>query len=157
MKVRELMTRNVWSCEADDDLATVGKIMSRVGCGAMPVRGENDRLVGFLTDRDVCVYLAEGNRRPSEVHALDVMHRQVWTCGPGDDVTSALEQMRRHQVRRLPVVEAGGRLEGILSLDDIAAAAHGVIADRFDGPIYADVARTLQAVSHALRRDEQSA
>ena len=103
------------------------------------------------------VHLAERNLRPSEVQAMDVMHRQVWSCAPGDDLSSALALMREQRVRRLPVLDGSGRLEGILSLDDVAAAAQGVIAGRYDGPIYADVARTLQAVSHVQRHDERRA
>ncbi len=69
-----------------------------------------------------------------------------WVCEPGDDLSSALATMRTHAVRRLPVVDAFDRLEGLLSLDEVVLSSHLLAGDRMGAPVHAEVIETLQAI-----------
>lgn len=146
MKVVEIMTREVRNCSPEDDLAKVGRTMGEVGCGVLPVATARGQVIGVLTDRDICLALADLDRPASQVLVREVMHGGAYACRPGDDVETALFEMARHKVRRLPVLGAEGRLEGILSLDDIAVHARPVAGEGFDGPFFVDVARTLRSI-----------
>jgi CBS domain-containing protein len=149
MKVRDLMTRDVRTCQADDDLAVAGRTMAHAGCGALPVRGPGGEVVGFLTDRDLCAYVCEKDRRPSEMKVAEVMHREVWACAPDHDVEEALAIMRRHHVRRLPVLDDANRIVGLVSIDDVVMLSRPVVSAH-DGPADTEVARTLRSASHVM-------
>ncbi len=150
MRIRDLMAREVVTCQATDDLGTAGKRMIRAGCGSLPVCGDGGKLVGFLTDRDISSYLCSTDRRPSEARAAAAMREEIWSCGPEDRPAEAMVIMRSHHVRRLPVLDDDGRLIGIVSLDDIAMQARPAVIGTYDGPLDTDVAATLRAVGHAL-------
>lgn len=147
MKVRDIMQREVRLCSPDNDLTVAGKIMAEVGCGVLPILGEGDRVVGMLTDRDICLAVAGGDRKPSEVKVRDVMSRDVYACHPDESIRRALKTMREHRVRRLPVVDDHGELRGLLSLDDVVLEARAIATEGFDGPFYADIATTLRAIN----------
>jgi CBS domain-containing protein len=151
MRVRDVMTRDVRTCGVQEDLASIGRTMIEADCGVLPVVGTSGELAGVLTDRDVCAFLCEWDRKPSTVQAAQVMRREVWACRPEQGVDQALDIMQRHRVRRLPVLDEDDRLVGILSLDDIALRSRPVVTS-YDGPADADVAETLRAVSHAVPR-----
>lgn len=122
MKVREVMTANPETCSAFDFLTTAGVRMWDRDCGILPVV-EEGRVVGVITDRDVCMSLTLGSGAAANVTVASVMKPQdLVTCGPDDDVLDALGLMDRCQVRRLVVVREG-RLEGILSMDDLILSA----------------------------------
>jgi CBS domain-containing protein len=128
MKVKELMTANVKHCGLETNLAAAAKIMWEGDCGAVPVTDERGRVVGVITDRDICIAAATRPRTEGEIPVKDVISRTLYTCAPGDDVRAALETMKIRKVRRLPVVEQG-RLAGILSIHDIAVEARSKSAD----------------------------
>jgi len=120
MKVRDIMTRDVEACAGTTDLATAAMIMWRNDCGVVPVVIEPHRkVIGLLTDRDICIACATRNRRPEEITAEEVMTGQVHACTEPEDVKSALRTMADKKVRRLPVVTNHGTLVGMLSLNDI--------------------------------------
>jgi CBS domain-containing protein len=146
MKVADLMQREVRAVTAGANLAAAGRLMAEAGCGALPVLAEGERVVGVITDRDVCLALAATDRRPSEVEVREAMSREVFTCRGGADLRDGLRQMRGHRVRRLPVVDEAGRLAGILCLDDIVLQARPVATPDSTGPLYGEVAETLRAV-----------
>lgn len=123
MKVKELMTPDVKYCTLDTNLAAAAKIMWEGDCGAVPVTDESGRVVGMITDRDICIAGATRSRTEGEIPVQDVISKAVYTCTPGDDVRAALDTMRTRKVRRLPVVAPDGRLAGILSIRDIASQA----------------------------------
>ncbi len=123
MKVRDLMTSDVKTCGTDTNLATAAKIMWEGDCGAVPVTDERGRVVGIITDRDICIAGATRSRTEGEIPVHDVISKNVFTCSPGDEVRSALETMKNRKVRRLPVVGHDGQLAGILSIHDIAIQA----------------------------------
>lgn len=119
MLVEDLMTREVEACRPGQSLAEAAGRMWRRDCGAVPVVDEGGALVGIITDRDICMALASRRAYASEVTIGEVMSRDLVTCTPEDDAEEALEAMRRRQVRRLPVVDAHGRLAGIISVADV--------------------------------------
>jgi CBS domain-containing protein len=129
MKVKELMTTDAKHCSMETNLAAVAKIMWEGDCGAVPVTDERGRVVGVITDRDICIAAATRPRTEGEIPVKDVISKALYTCAPGDDVRAALETMKARKVRRLPVVEQGGRLAGIVSIHDIAVQSRSKSAD----------------------------
>lgn len=121
MKVRDVMRSEPRSCSPGMDLARAGRTMDEVGCGILPVIGEDDRVVGVITDRDICLAVADRDRKPSEIEIRQVISGEVYSCGVDQELSEALEVMRRRRVRRLPVLDTHERLVGVLSLDDVFA------------------------------------
>jgi CBS domain-containing protein len=119
MLVESLMTRDPESCRPEASLADAAAIMWRRDCGVVPVTGGKGDVVGVITDRDICMALGLGGRLAADVSVGEVMSRDVQTCTPVDDVREALELMQARQLRRLPVVNSGGKLVGILSMNDV--------------------------------------
>jgi CBS domain-containing protein len=123
MTVKDLAAFDVKSCSPDTDLATAAKIMRDDDCGIVPVINEERKVVGMLTDRDICIAAATRAVKPSELQVRDVMSRDVAACGIGDDVHTALNIMKERRVRRLPVLDGEERLAGILSMNDLVMRA----------------------------------
>jgi predicted transcriptional regulator len=111
------------------------------------VVGERGKVVGVITDRDICLALARSDQRPSEVTVETVMTSPVHTCHSDDELRRALVTMREERVRRLPVIGTTGELEGLLSLDDVVLRARALETEDFNGPFYVDVALTLKAIN----------
>ena len=128
MMVSDLMTREVEACRPGQSLAEAAGLMWRRDCGAVPVVDEGGAVVGIITDRDICMALASRRAYAFEVAVGEVMSRDVVTCTPEDDAEEALEVMRRRQVRRLPVVDAHGRLLGMITETDVLHAFAEVLA-----------------------------
>jgi CBS domain-containing protein len=126
MIVRDLMNTSPKTCTPTTNLAAATELLWSAGCGALPVVDFTGKMIGIITDRDICVALGTRNQRPSELVAEHVMTRDVATCSGSDEIHTALKVMRAGKVRRLPVVSAAGSLEGILCLSDlIQCARHG--------------------------------
>jgi CBS domain-containing protein len=123
MKVQDVMTRNVRSCRLDSNLAEAVKDMWEADCGVLPVVGHDNRVVGVITDRDICIAVATKGRTADRIAVREVVRDHVHTCLSTETTTAALKTMQAHKVRRLPVVDVEGHLEGILSLNDIATHA----------------------------------
>ena len=119
MKIREFMTKDVKSCTEATDLATVAKIMWDADCGIVPVVDDNGRVVGVITDRDICIAAATRSLDPASIGVSEAMSRNVATCLEDADSRSALEALKERRVRRLPVVNRQNRLVGILSMNDL--------------------------------------
>jgi CBS domain-containing protein len=128
MKVKEVMTTDVKRCTPETNLAAAARIMWESDCGAVPVTGERDDVIGIITDRDICIAAATRPRTEGEIPVKEVISKKVYTCAPGDDVRAALETMKARKVRRLPVVEHG-RLVGIVSIHDIAVKSRSRSAE----------------------------
>ena len=142
MKVQDVMVKNVRFCYPDSNLATVAKIFWEQGCGALPVV-ENGRTIGMITDRDVSIALGTRNAKAGDTYVRDVALPKVFFCLPEDDIHTALRTMQAQQVRRLPVVNSEGVLEGILTLDDIVLFASEKPADELT---YTDVVETMRSI-----------
>lgn len=119
MKVREVMTKAPAYCSADASLGAAAEIMWNHNCGFLPVVSPQQNVVGVITDRDMCMAMATRNRLPAQVTVQEVSSVVVHSCLPDDDVRAAVEKMADKEVRRLPVIDADGTLEGVLSLDDV--------------------------------------
>jgi CBS domain-containing protein len=150
MKVRYIMTADVESCTLTTSVPQVAKLMWSAACGAIPVVDNKGVVVGIITDRDISMVLVSSNRKPSNIPAWEAMTSAVHACAPDDDVTTALETMRRFKVRRLPVLTEDGHLRGILSIDDIVMRALSP-----DAPTSTEILQTLRDIfEYRSRRPE---
>jgi CBS domain-containing protein len=120
MKVSETMTRDVRVASPNDSIQQAARMMAEIDAGVLPV-GENDRLVGMITDRDIAIRgVAEGKGPDAKVR--DVMTADVRYCFDDQDLEEVTRNMADIQVRRLPVLNRDKRLVGIVSLGDIATS-----------------------------------
>lgn len=119
MKVKDIMTAQPLTCTPETNLAAAGALMLQGDCGVLPVVDAHGQLAGIVTDRDMCVALATRDKRASHVTVGEVARTSVITCGPEDDVHAALQTMKQHHVRRLPVEGFEHSVIGMLSMDDI--------------------------------------
>jgi CBS domain-containing protein len=125
MKVKEAMHKGVDWVAPDTPLADLAKLMRQHDIGAIPI-GENDRLVGMVTDRDiVCKGVAEDGFDARRATARDVMTPGIHCCSEDDDLAKAIRHMEALKIRRLPVINKSKRMVGILSLGDIGHSAPG--------------------------------
>ena len=141
MQAADLIQREILTCSDRDSLEHVAGMMWKFDIGCLPVANQDGRLVGIVTDRDVAMaaYLQGAPLRSITVSS--VMSKEVVTCREGDDVREVERSMRQRQVRRVPVVDDAGKLLGMITINDIARAAH-------EGKLpSADVASTLSSIS----------
>jgi CBS domain-containing protein len=125
MKVKDVMHKGVDWVSPDTPVTELAKLMREHDIGAIPI-GENDRLIGMVTDRDiVCKGLAEDSFDASKATAHDVMTPGIHCCRDDDDLAKAVRHMEQLQVRRLPVINKSKRMVGILSLGDLSRSASG--------------------------------
>jgi CBS domain-containing protein len=123
MKVQNVMTYNVQTCRPETNLSAAAMQMWRGDFGVMPVV-VSGKVVGMITDRDICMAAATKHRDPAKIRVGEVITDKVYSCSPDTDIREALMIMQQKQVRRLPIVSAeDGSLCGILSLNDIALKA----------------------------------
>ena len=137
MKVKDVMTTDVKSCRPETNAAEAVKMMWDHDCGVLPIVNSVGKVVGMITDRDLSVAIATRGRAPERIAVKDVVSGKAYTCQAEDDVPAALGVMKAQQVRRLPVVDAQGRLQGILSMNDVVvhsgAASPNQIVDTLAG------------------------
>jgi len=146
MHVQDVMTKTVVSCRPDSNLAEATAIMWNNDCGLLPVVGDTGKLMGVVTDRDICIAVGTRNRLACEITVGELMYRPALTCKVDDDIHVALDTMCREQIRRLPIVNNEGSLVGILSMDDVTLQARHQ-DDTYHPPIsYEDVVNTLRAI-----------
>jgi len=127
MQVGEAMHRGVEWMAPTASLIDVAKTMREQDIGAVPI-GENDRLIGMVTDRDIVVRgLAEG-KDLSNMTARDVMTEGVVYCYANEDLGDALRIMEDKKIRRLPVLDENKRMVGMLSMGDVSSAASQELA-----------------------------
>ena len=147
MKIQDLMTQSVQTCERETNLAEVAKMMWDHDCGSIPVTTGDRKVIGIITDRDVCIAVATKHRKAEDIVAGEILQdkktKAVYTCSPGDDAAEALETMVKYRVRRLPVVDRSGCLVGIVSIDDLIISAHEA---KGKSPSYVEVIRTYQSI-----------
>ena len=118
MKVKDVMTKNVGFCNPQDELGKAVEVMRQKNCGAVPVIGEKDSLVGMITDRDIC-FGFDVNAEAAQSKVEELMTTKVIYCDADDKIEDALKKMRKNQLKRLPVTGKNGKLVGILSITDI--------------------------------------
>jgi CBS domain-containing protein len=118
MRVSEAMSRDVRVATPGQSIRDVARTMAEIDAGAMPV-GENDRLVGMITDRDIAIRAVAQGKGP-DTPVREVMSKEVKYCFEDEDLEHVAKNMGDIQVRRLPVVSRDKRLVGIVSLGDVA-------------------------------------
>jgi CBS domain-containing protein len=125
MRVKDVMHKGVDWVSPDTPVTELAKLMRDHDVGAIPI-GENDRLVGMVTDRDiVCKGLAHDSFDARQATAREVMTATIHCCREDDDLAKAVRHMEELKVRRLPVINKSKRMVGILSLGDVSHSAPG--------------------------------
>jgi CBS domain-containing protein len=120
-KAREIMTRDARCVRSSETVLDAARRMAELGVGALPICGEDDRLKGMLTDRDIVVKVLAGGKDPRATRAGELAQGEAVTIGADDDAEEIFRTMARHQVRRLPVID-GHDLVGIVAQADVARA-----------------------------------
>ena len=119
---RDVMTEGAQCVSENDTVATAAQQMASLDVGALPICGEDDRLKGMITDRDIVIKVVAKGQDPQEVTVATVVEGgELVTIGADDPLEEARRTMEKHQVRRLPVID-GHRLVGIISQGDLAKA-----------------------------------
>src|SRR5437667_8900917 len=106
MKIRNLMTADVETCGAEDNLADAAMLMWRRDCGVAPVVGDDRRPVGVVTDRDICMATTLQNKPPTAIRVHEIMSSEISFVKPEDDIDHALKVMSSKQIRRLLVLDS---------------------------------------------------
>ncbi|MGC2410984.1 MAG: CBS domain-containing protein [Methyloceanibacter sp.] len=121
MKVKDIMHKGVECVSPDAAVDVIAKRMKELDIGAIPIT-ENGQLVGMVTDRDITIRCVADNADMSKVKAKDVMTRGVVYCRDNEDVEDAVRIMEGKQIRRLPVLDEGMQMVGMVSLGDVSQA-----------------------------------
>ena len=125
MLVKEIMNKDVATCTPPEDLASASRVMQEYNCGFVPVVDNQGKVAGVVTDRDICLAVGSNKiRAVGTIPLTETMSHPVYTCNPNENIKVALAIMAKHRVRRLPVVDENGHLEGILSVDDVVRMPH---------------------------------
>lgn len=146
MKVKEIMTPDAKACAETANLARAAELMSHNNCGILPVVTAGGKVVGLITDRDICVAAAKNNKSLASIRVDEVLSGDVHACRPEDDIQAALRTMRENKVRRLPVIDAEGMLKGILSMDDVILGAQETTDGKAAELSYTDAVKTYKAI-----------
>ncbi|GAB3734164.1 CBS domain-containing protein [Amycolatopsis oliviviridis] len=118
---REIMTPGATCVRESDTVHDAAQMLARGQIGALPICGEDNRLKGMLTDRDIVVKVIAEGKDPRAVHAGEVAQGEAVTIGADDDAEEIMRTMTAHQVRRLPVID-GHDLVGVVAQADVARA-----------------------------------
>jgi CBS domain-containing protein len=147
MKVRNVMKKDVKFCPPEATVAEVARVMAINDCGVVPIVDAQNRVVGMITDRDICLEVATKDRLPSRVPVRQIMKRKVYGCGPDEDIHAALNLMQNRKVRRLPVLDDDGKLCGILSFDDVVLRAERTLGTEAPELSETETVETLKAIT----------
>jgi len=120
MVIADLMSRNVATCKADEYLDAAARLMWDLDIGCVPIVDDDKRVIGMITDRDVCMATYTQAKAPQHVLVREAMAREIYSCLPDDNLAEVEDIMRKRRVRRIPVVDLDGRLVGLISLNDLA-------------------------------------
>ncbi|KXF78453.1 inosine-5-monophosphate dehydrogenase [Paramesorhizobium deserti] len=132
MQVQEIMTHGADVIDPNTTIRDAARRMRADNVGALPV-GENDRLVGMVTDRDIAMRAVAEDRPAGNTSVREVMSEHVYYCFEDQDVDEVAEYMAEHQVRRLPILNRNKRLVGIVSLADFARSGMDAVKAALSG------------------------
>lgn len=154
MKVENLMTRTVYSCREGDSLEQAARIMWESDLGCLVVIDEAERPIGMITDRDalMAVYTQGVSLRDTQVSSA--MSREVRKCSPETALKEVEQVMQRAQIRRMPVVNASGKLVGIITLGDVARSSQSAPMHLAEMP---GLAKTLACITQPRQRQTAAA
>ncbi len=156
MHVLELMTAAAKSCGPDDTVQLAAQIMWDNDCGVVPVVDDDGRVIGMVTDRDICMAACMHGKPLWQIPVSNAMARHVYAVREHDRVEIAEALMRRVRVRRVPVLDANGRLTGILSMNDLARHGHRSVGRPNNGLNGNSIMHTLSAIGES-RLDRNAA
>ena len=151
MKVKELMTKDVLCCSPNESLNRAAQLMWEGDCGVVPVVASDGKLVGVITDRDVCMAAYTKGRPLAALWVEEAMSKKVSKCSPDASLEVALSTMKDARVRRLPVVDDAGRLAGILSMNDVAREARKQSKLPLGQALCADLAQTMGVICESRK------
>ncbi len=119
MKVKEMMIGTPYYCQLDTNLGAATELMWVGNCGFLPVKGASGKVVGVITDRDICIAFGTRHCLPGDLTVREVMSNRLFACSPDCSVHAVLRIMEDGGVRRLPVIADDGSLVGVISMDDL--------------------------------------
>lgn len=158
MKVQDVMVKSVEVCAPEESLNRAAQLMWEHDCGCVPVVDSSRRIIGIVTDRDVCMACYTRGLPPAAIGVESIMTKQIQTCEADDPIEVAEEIMRSYRIRRVPVVDSESRIIGIVSLNDLALTAEHErrvsprrVADKLH------VAETLAAVCEHRSQEQLAA
>jgi CBS domain-containing protein len=153
MNVGQVMTKSPGICTIDDSLERAAQVMWDLDCGCVPVVDSTGRAVAMVTDRDVCMAAYTQGRRLDDVSVDTAMSRPARTCTAATTLEEAEDLMMAHAVRRLVVVDADGRVAGVVSIDDVARC--GAAWDRWADIDLERAAMTLGEISRRMTATDE--
>ncbi len=151
MRIKDVMTTgSLKYCTPETNLHNAAESMREANCGVLPVVDKNKKVLGIVTDRDICLSLARNSPQALEKRTIgEIMTHDVKTVRSNEDVSEAFRKMREKKVSRLPVVDEKGSLQGIVSLNKLLNAT--IVKGRDElGTIYdsgENLLKTLHAIS----------
>jgi CBS domain-containing protein len=154
MEIQDIMSTPPITCRVNDHLDTAARLMWEHDCGSVPVTDDQGRLVGMITDRDICMATLTRGSAPVTIRVADTMAKQVFSisCRRGELVEVAERAMREQQVRRIPIVDDENRPIGVLSISDIAR----YVLSRDMVEAHRELTRTLAAISQPRSRGRRT-
>lgn len=148
MHIKDIMSRNVQTCRSYESLNTAAHKMWEADIGAVPIVDDKDRVVGMVTDRDICMAAYLRGRPLAEIPLVEVMSHELLSCGPDDTLDHAEALMRSRQIRRLPVLDAARHVIGMISLNDIIRAVSRTHHGR------RELIETMAAICHPRQQSD---
>lgn len=125
MNVGEMMTRDVQTCSPSEPLNRAAQLMWDHDCGCLPVVDGEGRTIGMITDRDICMAAYTQGQPLANMSVASAASHNAITVAENARIDDAEALMQKHQIRRIPVVDGGGKPVGIVSMNDLARRANG--------------------------------
>ena len=148
MRIKELMSHPAVTCPASATLDQAARLMWEYDCGVIPVVNDDGRLAGVVTDRDICMAAYTQGKALSAIPVTTAMSKQVIASHANDEIESAEALMRDNQIHRVPVLDGDARVEGVISMNDLARAAARAKKSATDR----ELVQTMAAICEPRRR-----
>lgn len=147
MRVKDIMMGTPFTCRKEANLGEAVELMWKANCGFLPVVGEDGKVCGVVTDRDICIALGTRSKVAGELTVGEVATHKIHACSPEDEIHMALLTMRNGRVRRLPVIDSMDKAVGVLSMDDILVHTEAVGSGKLVELSTDEVVRTYKAIN----------
>jgi CBS domain-containing protein len=148
MNIQDIMSKPALTCRDTDSLQAAAQLMWEHDCGAIPVTDHAGKLVGMVTDRDICMATYTQGKPPQDLLVADAMAKQVFSGHVHDSVDAIESLMSEKQIRRIPILNGDNRPVGVVSLNDLAR--HAAVANKKSGLEHA-LTQTLAAICRPRR------